>query len=94
MDNTVGGCTDYNDSTGDWDWKYNNPYEENIYKSGKEGWICPKCGRVFAPWISECPYCSKRNWIITTWDYPESVTYTLEGDPDFIISFGDSEYWD
>ena len=21
----------------------------------KEGWICPKCGRALAPWISECP---------------------------------------
>ena len=21
----------------------------------KEGWICPKCGRVLAPWVPECP---------------------------------------
>lgn len=20
----------------------------------KEGWICPKCGKVLAPWVSEC----------------------------------------
>ena len=20
-----------------------------------EGWICPKCGRALAPWVSECP---------------------------------------
>lgn len=20
-----------------------------------EGWICPKCGRGLAPWVSECP---------------------------------------
>lgn len=20
-----------------------------------EGWICPKCGRALAPWMSECP---------------------------------------
>ena len=19
------------------------------------GWICPKCGRALAPWVSECP---------------------------------------
>ena len=19
------------------------------------GWVCPKCGRVLAPWMSECP---------------------------------------
>ena len=23
-----------------------------------EGWKCPQCGRVFAPWVQECPYCS------------------------------------
>jgi hypothetical protein len=22
-----------------------------------EGWVCPKCGRVFAPWVSQCSYC-------------------------------------
>jgi len=24
-----------------------------------KGWECPKCGRVFAPWITECQYCGK-----------------------------------
>lgn len=23
------------------------------------GWICPKCGRVYAPFIPECQYCNK-----------------------------------
>lgn len=21
----------------------------------REGWICPKCGKALAPWMSECP---------------------------------------
>ena len=29
------------------------------------GWICPKCGRVYAPFTSECPYCNKSNYTIT-----------------------------
>ena len=23
----------------------------------QEGWVCPKCGRVYAPWKSMCEYC-------------------------------------
>lgn len=23
----------------------------------QEGWVCPKCGRVFSPTTSQCPYC-------------------------------------
>ena len=22
-----------------------------------KGWICPKCGRVYAPWVDKCQYC-------------------------------------
>lgn len=29
------------------------------------GWICPKCGRALAPWISECP-CYLDKAVITT----------------------------
>lgn len=24
------------------------------------GWICPKCGRVYAPFIPECQYCNEK----------------------------------
>ena len=35
------------------------------------GWICPKCGRALAPWVSECPcYLSKEvNGENTDFDY-------------------------
>lgn len=25
----------------------------------KTGWICPKCGSVYAPWMFECRKCNK-----------------------------------
>lgn len=31
-----------------------NPYNGMF---GQQGWICPKCGRVFSPFARECPYC-------------------------------------
>lgn len=24
---------------------------------GQQGWICPKCGRVYSPFTAMCPYC-------------------------------------
>lgn len=23
------------------------------------GWICPKCGRVYGPFMNQCPFCNK-----------------------------------
>ena len=36
-----------------------------------EGWRCPQCGRVYAPWVyscRDCPGMSTTNW--STWTYP------------------------
>ena len=32
--------------------------------SVKEGWVCPRCGRALAPWMSECP-CYRTRTIVT-----------------------------
>jgi RNA polymerase subunit RPABC4/transcription elongation factor Spt4 len=28
---------------------------------GQTGWICPKCGRVFSPFTTMCPYCKSND---------------------------------
>lgn len=25
-----------------------------------KGWICPKCGRIYAPWVMSCEPCNKQ----------------------------------
>ena len=57
-----------------------------IIPMGPKGWECPKCGGVYAPWVSECPQCSGGN----SQQWPEGPTYPTTGDPippsPFIVS--------
>lgn len=29
---------------------------EYEFTTKQSGWVCPVCGRVFAPWVPECTY--------------------------------------
>lgn len=35
-----------------------NPYNGMF---GQQGWICPKCGRVYSPFTQMCLYCKSNN---------------------------------
>ena len=35
-------------------------------KDETKGWICPKCGRVYAPWMDKCQYCGGSTFTYTT----------------------------
>lgn len=53
------------------------PYNTYIYpRYYQEGWVCPKCGRVFSPSVTECSYCNSNKYTVV-WDY--SGTSTIEG---------------
>ena len=29
----------------------------------KEGWVCPKCGRIYGPMMMTCAYCNNKSTI-------------------------------
>ena len=35
----------------------NKPNNNNVKHGGLQGWVCPKCGRVYSPFTSMCSYC-------------------------------------
>lgn len=41
------------------------------------GWICPKCGQCYSPFVDRCYDCCKPTWTITStnpWVQPCNVT--------------------
>lgn len=48
-----------------------NPYKGSF---GMQGWVCPKCGRVFSPYTSMCLYCKGESNIL-----PNITCETQEG---------------
>lgn len=42
-----------------------------------DGWICPKCGNVYAPWVAECDNCNKKKQTVApTWFNDTNSTTT------------------
>lgn len=65
--------------------------EHNFSSPMAYGWICPKCGRVYSPSTTMCPYCAGDNKVTmsdkTSFDYyyiynTDQLT-TSHSDPDY-----------
>ena len=52
-------------------WQTYNPYR------AEQGWECPRCGRINAPWVRQCD-CARSNWTITTSDWTYKPTWWKE----------------
>ena len=58
----VGDSTTSTSTSTTWHCPYTQPKAE-------QGWECPRCGRINAPWVRQCD-CSRSNWTITSdWTY-------------------------
>ena len=45
-----------------------------------EGWICPRCGKVWAPWVAQCD-CTSQPWQVTcegTGTFPATGNYNSQ----------------
>ena len=60
MENTIGGCYHCKDcGVGVHDGVFRPPItQENKSQIYQQGWVCPKCGGVYSPSQSYCPYCT------------------------------------
>lgn len=43
-----------------------DPFKLNPPTKGNYGWICPKCGRVMAPFVDSCKFCGGGNVLTVT----------------------------
>ena len=41
-----------------------NTYDWRAQSFPQQGWECPRCGKINAPWISQCN-CPRNNWTIS-----------------------------
>ena len=68
---------------------YSCPYAKS---KAEQGWECPRCGRINAPWVRQCDCSSGQNNPTITWTNPSLdhenwwKTYVTCGDADNVLN--------
>lgn len=52
---------------------------------GQQGWVCPKCGRVYSPTTSMCFFCSGNNTVTVGTNTPINTPVEKDSDWEDII---------
>lgn len=48
-------------------------HESTAASKPKQGWECPKCGSVYAPWVFSCGRCAPSRGFKSNWHPPISA---------------------
>lgn len=67
-------------------------YTINSKPPTEYGWACPRCGRINAPWKSQCD-CAGNNYWYPTWDYREPWWKQITCDSDTFKVHPESINW-
>lgn len=62
----------------------NYNFNGNSINIFNQGWVCPRCGKVFAPHINECMYCNGVS-VSSVWDTSKTITESSMSSTDTVI---------
>ena len=78
------------DSTTSTSTTWHCPY---IQPKAEQGWECPRCGHINAPWVRQCD-CSRSNWTITSdWTYKPDWWKEVTCNPDTFTVHPETTTW-
>lgn len=77
--------------------KIASTYDPNIWEwtapsTSQQGWECPRCGKIWAPWVMQCN-CSKETWTVS-WNNPSSSGAPVKKYKYEITSCTDGKHYD
>ena len=67
---------------------------DNYSLFAPQGWICPKCGRVYSPYTSMCPSCGGNTKTTITCDSTNDDDWWEDYIRQSTTIGGGSDYWD